>query len=81
MIDEIKAIKSDDEMAYIRKTISLQDNLCAAMPTIICPGKYEYEVRNQLVNIIEEQGGEEQLIMMSSAPMGSPAGHLSMHFK
>jgi Xaa-Pro aminopeptidase len=81
IIDDFKAIKSPDELAYIQKTIALQDALCAAVPTIIRPGRYEYEVKNTLVHILEDLGSEEQLIMMSSAPMGQPAGHLSMHYQ
>ncbi|MDR1604968.1 MAG: M24 family metallopeptidase [Gracilibacteraceae bacterium] len=80
-IDEIKAVKSEDELAYIRKTVALQDDLVAAMPTIIRPGIFEYEVRQRIVKIAEERGGEEQLIMMSSAPAGTPAGHLNMHYQ
>jgi Xaa-Pro aminopeptidase len=74
-IDEIKAVKSEDEMVFIRKTVALQDDLIFAMPTIVRPGIYEYEVRQKLVTILEERGGEEQLISLSSEPRGTRAPH------
>lgn len=76
LVDQIKAVKSEDELAIIRKTVEVQDRVFAAVPAIVRPGKYEFEVRNELIHILSDLGSEEQLIMMSSAPPGTRAGHL-----
>lgn len=80
-IDEIKALKSADEWVFINKAIALQDKVSAAMPTIMRPGVYEHEVRQRIVSILEEQGGEEQLFSMSSGPIGTFAGHTWVQFQ
>ena len=41
LVDRIKAVKSEDELVFVRKAIETQGMVCAAMPTIIRPGKYE----------------------------------------
>jgi Xaa-Pro aminopeptidase len=81
IVDEIKAVKSEDEIACIRKAIAAQDIVCAAMPTIIRPGRYEYQIRGDINRILEDLGSEEQLIMMSSAPEGQYAGHAFTFFQ
>ena len=80
-IDAIKAIKSEDEMVYIRRTIHLQDIVCDALPAIVRPGVYEYEIRQAIVQILEMHGGEEQLFSMSSGPVGTFAGHTWVQFQ
>lgn len=81
LVDEIKAIKSQDEIVYIRKAIEVQDTACAAVSSILRPGKYEYEIRSELSRILTDLGSEEQLIMMSSAPPGTRAGHMHSFYQ
>ena len=81
MIDEIKAVKSAEEIALIRKTIPLQDTLCSAMPTSIRPGKYEYQIRADIIKMLYDLGGEEQLIMIGSASPGSSTGQYHAFFQ
>ena len=71
LVDRIKAVKSEDELVFVRKAIETQDMVCAAMPTIIRPGKYEYEVRSGICRILTDLGSEEQLVMLSSPPRHS----------
>jgi Xaa-Pro aminopeptidase len=73
-VDAIKAIKSPEEIEFIRRACEVQDVICAAMPTIIRPGKYEYQIRGEIAKILFEQGGEEFLIMIGSASPGSQTG-------
>lgn len=80
-VDEIKALKSEDEWVFIRKATALQDKVCAAMPTILRPGIHEYEIRQRIVTILEELGGEEQLFSMSSGPIGTFVGHTWVQFQ
>jgi len=72
-VDQIKAVKSEDELVFIRKTVETHDLVFAAMPTILRPGMYEYQVRGEIARILTDLGSEEQLIMMSSAPAGQRA--------
>jgi len=75
-VDRIKAVKSEDEMVAIRRTVANQDSVMAAIPSLLHPGRYEYEVRDDIIHLLSDLGSEEQLIMMSSAPPGTRAGHL-----
>lgn len=81
LVDRIKAIKSEDELVYVRRAIETQDMVFAAVPTIIRPGKYEYEVRSEIAHMLTDLGSEEQLIMMSSAPPGQKAGNIHSFYQ
>jgi Xaa-Pro aminopeptidase len=81
LVDRIKAVKSEDELAYVRKAIETQDMVFAAMPAIIRPGKYEYQVRSEIARILTDLGSEEQLIMMSSAPPGQKAANIHSFYQ
>ena len=72
-VDRIKAVKSADELAFIRRTAATQDLVFAAMPGIIRPGKWEYQVRGEIARMLMDLGSEEELIRLSSAPPGRPA--------
>ncbi|MDR0435135.1 MAG: M24 family metallopeptidase [Gracilibacteraceae bacterium] len=80
-IDYIKAIKSQEEMDLIRKACQCQDIICAAMPTIIRPGKYEYQLRGEIFDILLELGGEEALIMIGSASPGAQTGQFHPYYQ
>jgi Xaa-Pro aminopeptidase len=73
MVDRIKAVKSDDELAFIRRSAATQDAVFAAMPTIVRPGKWEYQVRGEIARMLMDLGSEEELLRLSSAPPGQPA--------
>lgn len=66
LIDEIKAVKSEDEISFIRKAVEIHDSAFKVIPAIFRPGKYEFEIRAELQKILIELGSEEQLIMMGS---------------
>ncbi len=73
LVDRIKAVKSADELVFVRNAAETQDRVFAAMPTIIRPGKYEYQVRAEIARMLMDLGSEEQLLRLSSAPPGQPA--------
>jgi len=73
LVDRIKAVKSADELVYVRQAAETQDMVFAAMPTIVRPGKYEYQVRAEIGRMLMDLGSEEQLLRLSSAPPGQPA--------
>jgi Xaa-Pro aminopeptidase len=81
LVDEIKAIKSADEIEWIRKAVSIQDMAAAAVPTIVRPGKYEYEIRSELTRILTDLGSEEQWIMIGSEKPGNRTGQYPTFFQ
>lgn len=72
--DLIKALKSDEEMEFIRATARVQDHMFAALPAIIRPGLTEYQVRAEFIQLSMNLGTEEHLIFMGTAPQGKPCG-------
>jgi len=73
LVDRIKAVKSEDELVFVRLAAKTQDLVFAAMPSIVRPGKYEYQVRGEIARMLMDLGSEEQLLRLSSAPAGEPA--------
>ena len=78
-VDEIKAVKSEEEIEFIRHTAKTQDYVMEAVQAILRPGIYEYELRGEIIHLLSDLGSEEQLIMVGSAPLGEKAGHTA-HF-
>lgn len=66
LVDEIKAIKSEDEIVLIRKTVALHDCLAGAVPALFRPGRKESEIRSELKRLAIDLGSEEQNIMVGA---------------
>jgi len=81
MLDEIKAVKSADELVFVRRAIETQDLVMAAVPSMLRPGRYEFEVRNDLIHLLADFGSEEQLMRLGSAPNGQPAGTVHNYYQ
>ena len=80
LVDPIKAVKSPEELALIRKAAAIQDAAMAAIPTIVRPGKKEYEILSAVTHLLMDMGSEEQLLMVGSAPPGKPTGQKNDYF-
>ena len=72
--DLIKALKSDEEMEFIRETARVQDEVWAALPAIVKPGMMEYQIRAEVIQLLMDLGSEEHLIFMGTAEQGKPCG-------
>jgi Xaa-Pro aminopeptidase len=72
-IDELKAVKSAEELAVIRETAAMQDGIMAQMREHIRPGMRDYEVFAAAQNLGLELGSEGGIFLGSSAPAGRPA--------
>lgn len=70
VIDEIRALKSEDEIVVIEKSAAIQDKVMGYIPAIAQPGVREYEVRNKIMQLITDHGGEEMVVIIGSAPRG-----------
>jgi Xaa-Pro aminopeptidase len=80
LVDEIKAVKSQEELVLIRKTATLQDAAFKEAIKLIEPGVRDHEIMAQAQYVCEMLGSEQQLIMSGSAPMGTPAPMRKRHF-
>jgi Xaa-Pro aminopeptidase len=80
MVDEIKAIKSDEELRLIRQLCAEQDEVIKYAPTVVRPGRREYEVHADVLHRCNELGCIAANVMIGSAPAGKPAPMIPLHF-
>ena len=81
LVDNIKAVKSAEEIDFIMKTVELQDKVIAYARTIIKPGRRDFEIIADVIRKATELGSEEQLVLGASAPSGVPAAVRTRHFQ
>ncbi len=81
MVDEIKAIKSDEEITLIRKTTALQDEAIEYAKKVIRPGRRDFEVIADIVHKVTILGSEEQLVIGGSGPVGKPVPMQKRHYQ
>jgi Xaa-Pro aminopeptidase len=70
MFDEIRAVKSEDEITFLEKSADIQDRVMSYIPIIAQAGVREYEIRSKIMQLITDLGGEEMIVIMGSAPRG-----------
>lgn len=80
MVDNIKAVKSDEEIHLIKQTATLQDKAMKKAFDEIRPGMRDVEIMAAVQHYVHLMGSEQQLIMAGSAPMGTPCPMLKRHF-
>jgi Xaa-Pro aminopeptidase len=73
LVDEIKAVKSPEEIELIMKTTALQDEVVVYARRVIKPGRRAFEIVADLVHKAILLGSEEQLVLAGSAPFGQAA--------
>jgi len=81
LVDEIKAVKSEEEIQLIKDAAKMQDIVFGATLAMVRPGVREYELRAEIQRLNTNWGSEEQLIMIGSAPAGRPAGQVPSFFQ
>ena len=72
MVDEIKAVKSADEIELIRRTAAVQDAAMAAAFAAVAPGKRDIEIAAVAEHKCLELGSEQGLFLCCSHPVGQP---------
>lgn len=72
-IDDLKAIKSAEEQALIRRTTALQDDVMSAVTGFIKEGMYDYEVAAFAKYTADQLGAEQGIFISSSAPVNRAA--------
>ena len=81
LVDQIKALKSDEEIALIKKTAALQDEAMEYAKKAIRPGRRDFEIIADLVHKVTDLGSEEQLVIGGSGPAGKPVPMQKRHFQ
>lgn len=80
-LDAIKAIKSDEEIQHIKETCEMQDTAMEYAVTRIQPGRRDYEVYADIRHKCMEQGSENGIVMVGSAPAGTMGRMYYEHFQ
>lgn len=79
-VDEIKAIKSEEEWALIDRAVRVHEQLGDCVPALFRPGRMEYEIRADLEHLALELGCDYiGNLAVGSAPVGKPA-RFTTHF-
>ncbi len=81
LVDRIKAIKSEEEIGFLMKTIALQDEAMVYARTVIKPGRKDFEIVADVIHKCTYLGSEEQLVIGGSAPFGIPNPPLKRHYQ
>lgn len=81
LVDSIKAIKSQEEIGFLLKTIALQDEAMAYARTVIRPGRKDFEIIADVIQRATYLGSEEQLVIGGSAPFGVPNPPAKRHYQ
>jgi Xaa-Pro aminopeptidase len=80
-VDAIKAIKSEEEIALIRRAAAMQDAQWAKVVAAIRPGMRDSEITALAQYQGELLGSEQGLFRCSSAPQGEPAILRGRHYQ
>jgi len=78
-IDEIKAVKSPEEIGRIKVSAHIHDEAMKACFAAIRPGAREFEIAAAGRHKCRMMGSEQQFIMIGTAPAGQPFPYSSMH--
>ena len=79
LVDEIKAIKSDEERARIIRTAEMQDAVVAEIAKSIRPGMKDFEVAALAQYTGQMLGSEQGIFLGTSAPVGQISGFAQRH--
>ncbi len=80
-IDQIKAIKSPEEIELIKGTARLQDVAMEHVKKSIRPGRRDFEIFAEAQYSTVMQGSEQQLVLVGSDPKGGVVRWQFRHFQ
>ena len=81
MFDKLRAVKSEDEKAFIRKAADIQDKALSYVQVYAQDGVREYELRSKLMQILTDHGGEEMIVTLGSCPQGEKMQLMPAYFQ
>jgi Xaa-Pro aminopeptidase len=79
MVDEIKAVKSEEEIAAMRRTAAMQDACMEAAFAAAAPGRKDIEIAAIAEQVGHSWGSEQGLFMAASGPVGTAAVMSNRH--
>ncbi len=79
LVDPIKAVKSEDELSFVRRTALAQDAAMEAAFNAMRPGMTELQVAAVAEHAGHDAGSEQGLFLSFSAPAGSPGQIANRH--
>jgi Xaa-Pro aminopeptidase len=79
LVDAIKAVKSDEEIALLRRTAQMQDACWSELLRQVRPGMREIEAAGIAEQFGRAMGSEQGLFMCGSAPLGTPSPFANRH--
>ena len=80
-VDQIKVIKSPEEIELIKRTTALQDKAIEHVKNTIKPGMRDFEVYAEILYSTTLSGSERQLILVGSGPQGTCVPFAPLHFQ
>jgi Xaa-Pro aminopeptidase len=80
-LDHVKAIKSAEEIALIRQTAALQDQVFAEVCDFIRPGITDRDVTSYAESVGRRLGSDQGIYLGLSAPMGQPSRFMNRPFQ
>jgi Xaa-Pro aminopeptidase len=81
LVDDIKALKSDEEKELIRATAAIQDVAMEAALAAVEPGRRDSEIAAIARHACEELGSEQGVYLCASSPPGDPAPIAPAHLQ
>lgn len=73
LVDDIKAIKSEEERGFIRRVAAMQDEVMARVREFIRPGLKDFEIAAYAQYMGQQLGSEQGIFLCSSAAPGEAA--------
>jgi Xaa-Pro aminopeptidase len=73
VVDDIKALKSDEEQELVRRTAAIQDAAMDAALKAVEPGRRDSEIAAIARGVCEQLGSEQGVYLCASSPPGEPA--------
>ena len=80
-IDQVKVIKSPEEIELIKKTAALQDVAIEHVKKVLKPGKRDFEIHAEVHYSTTMSGSERQLVIVGSGRPGTPVPFQHRHFQ
>lgn len=81
-MDELKAIKSPEEILLIREAAALGDRILEELKTIVRPGKRDIDVYAEIHSFLAKNGSERAIVGVGSGPQSAPVAFIDdPHFQ
>ena len=81
LVDAVKAVKSPEEIAFLRATADAQDRALARVAEAIEPGMTDHDAALASRAPSGEPGIEQGFVLCASAPLGAPADYADTHLQ